>query len=171
MQIAKGGISWIVLSIVFFVLFGLGSFIASDTIQRIFLFLSIISGLFAILFLVFFRDPKRNIGKGIVAVADGIIRKKESVNDIDLGPAWFISTFMNLYHVHVNRMPIDAFGKLNDITIIGHEYEWKLFFLNRTFIYSLDNYVSESLARILFRYRIWFLRYGRDYDQDDHPHV
>ena len=116
MQIAKGGISWIVIAIVFFLIFGLGSLIATDSIQRIFLFISIISGLFVILFLVFFRDPKRIIGEGIVAVADGIIRKKDTINDKDIGPAWFISTFMNLYHVHVNRMPID--GTIKKITHI-----------------------------------------------------
>jgi phosphatidylserine decarboxylase len=108
MHVAKGGISWIVFSIVFFLLLGLSFFLTRHNIQRIFLFLFILSGLFVILFLVFFRDPKRIIGTGIVAVADGIIRKKESVNDSDIGSAWFISTFMNLYHVHVNRMPIDG---------------------------------------------------------------
>lgn len=116
MKIAKGGISWILLSLLFFIIFGLASFFVAITIQRIFLFICIISGLLVILFLVFFRDPTRIIGDGIVAVADGIIRKKNEVTDKDIGAAWFISTFMNLYHVHVNRMPFD--GVVTKITHI-----------------------------------------------------
>ncbi len=116
MKIAKGGISWILLSMMFFILFGLTSFFITGTLQRIFQFFCIISSLLVILFLVFFRDPNRIIGDGIVAVADGIIREKNEVIDDDIGSAWFISTFMNLYHVHVNRMPID--GVITNITHI-----------------------------------------------------
>jgi phosphatidylserine decarboxylase len=45
--------------------------------------------------LVFFRDPERGVGEGIVAAADGTIR------EID-GRA---VTFLNLHHVHVVRAP------------------------------------------------------------------
>jgi phosphatidylserine decarboxylase len=65
---------------------------------------------------VFFRDPERTIGSGIVAVADGIIREIKTVEDEDIGNAWLISTFMNIYHVHVNRMPID--GTIQKVTHI-----------------------------------------------------
>jgi phosphatidylserine decarboxylase len=54
-----------------------------------------------VVFLVFFRDPRRRIGKGIVAVADGVVRDLSVRNDRLL-----ISTFMNLHNVHVNRAPI-----------------------------------------------------------------
>ena len=108
MQIAQGGIRWILLSIILFLVFGLVSFMVSNTIRQLSLFICVIFGLLFLLFLVFFRDPNRMIGNGIVAVADGIIRKKDEVIDDDIGPAWFISTFMNLYHVHVNRMPFDG---------------------------------------------------------------
>lgn len=54
-----------------------------------------------IVFLVFFRDPDRTIGDGIVAVADGKIT--EIIEDGDFIK---IITFMNVHNVHVNRMPI-----------------------------------------------------------------
>ena len=52
---------------------------------------------------VFFRDPERPIGPGIVAPADGRIRAVT----VD-GGRLCISTFMNVTNVHVNRAPIDG---------------------------------------------------------------
>jgi len=78
----------------------------------LFFFCSIIEGFF----LVFFRDPERNIGEGIVAVADGTIREISSITDDDMGESLFISTFMNIYHVHVNRIPLS--GTIQKITHI-----------------------------------------------------
>lgn len=57
---------------------------------------------FASLFLAFFfRDPKRRIGREIVAAADGVIRDIQ-INEKHI----MISTFMNVHNVHVNRMPL-----------------------------------------------------------------
>jgi len=68
-----------------------------------FLIFSIAFLIILIIFLVFFRDPKRNIGKGIVAPADGVIREiKEYDSKVR------ISTFMNIHNVHVNRTPLDG---------------------------------------------------------------
>jgi phosphatidylserine decarboxylase len=63
-----------------------------------------------IFFLIFFRDPEREIGKGIVAPADGTIRDIQHEKEII-----FISIFMEVNNVHVNRMPIDG-----EITKIEH---------------------------------------------------
>jgi phosphatidylserine decarboxylase len=63
---------------------------------------------------VFFRDPERNIGTGIVAVADGKIREIININDSEVGECTRISTFMNIHNVHVNRMPLD--GTIETIT-------------------------------------------------------
>lgn len=53
--------------------------------------------------LFFFRDPTREIGSEIVAPADGkIMEISESEGKTQ------ISIFMNLFDVHVNRMPIDG---------------------------------------------------------------
>jgi phosphatidylserine decarboxylase len=58
--------------------------------------------------IIFFRDPEREIGKGIVACADGRIREIKNIKDDYIGDCTRISTFMNIYNVHVNRMPIDG---------------------------------------------------------------
>jgi phosphatidylserine decarboxylase len=66
-------------------------------------------GLFAValaltvFFAVFFRDPERAPGEGIVAAADGRVRAVETE-----GATLRVSVFMNVTNVHVNRLPIDA---------------------------------------------------------------
>ncbi|HTW54901.1 MAG TPA: phosphatidylserine decarboxylase [Thermoplasmata archaeon] len=52
---------------------------------------------------VFFRDPERPVGGGIVAPADGRVRAVT----VD-GGQLLISTFMNVTNVHVNRAPLDG---------------------------------------------------------------
>ncbi len=54
-------------------------------------------------FVVFFRDPERAPGPGIVSAADGRVRAVEREAD-----RWRISVFMNVTDVHVNRLPLDA---------------------------------------------------------------
>ncbi len=54
-------------------------------------------------FLVFFRDPARPPGAGVVSAADGRVRAVEAV-----GERWLVSVFMNVTDVHVNRFPLDA---------------------------------------------------------------
>jgi len=54
-------------------------------------------------FAVFYRDPERAAGDGIVSAADGRVRAVERE-----GTNWRISVFMNVTNVHVNRFPLDA---------------------------------------------------------------
>ncbi len=59
----------------------------------------------------FFRDPKRIIPMGenlIISPADGKIVKVEEINDHDIGDAKLVSIFLNVFNVHVNRVPIDG---------------------------------------------------------------
>ena len=56
-----------------------------------------------IFFIIFFRDPERAIGNGIIAPADGKIREIKQENG-----QYLISTFMEVNNVHVNRMPLDG---------------------------------------------------------------
>jgi phosphatidylserine decarboxylase len=91
--------------IVFFILF---IFFTGEVIGSIFLFLSLVTLLISIVFIIFFRDPERKVGEGIVACADGRIREIINLKDDDVKNCTRISTFMNLYNVHVNRMPIDG---------------------------------------------------------------
>ncbi len=109
MKIAKGAFSWIfnalIAAVIFLVLYLV--FLKMD-LSIIFLFVSMVLFLKVIFFLVFFRDPDRKIGPDITACADGKIREITESKDNDLGNCTKISTFMNLYNVHVNRMPISG---------------------------------------------------------------
>jgi phosphatidylserine decarboxylase len=54
-------------------------------------------------FAVFFRDPERTPGEGIVSAADGRVRAVDREGNV-----WRISVFMNVANVHVNRFPVDG---------------------------------------------------------------
>ncbi len=112
MKIAKGSSQWIANSLVVGSVF-LFLFIIFNgfEVSSLFLFLSFIFYLLTLFFIIFFRDPDREIGKGIVACADGKIREISNLNDKDIGECVLVSTFMNVYNVHVNRMPIDGIVK------------------------------------------------------------
>ncbi len=71
--------------------------------------LALVLFLFWFILLMFFRDPKRKVGKGIVSAADGVVDwVREDGN-------WLvISVFMNLHNVHVNRAPLS--GKALKVT-------------------------------------------------------
>jgi len=108
MNIAKGGLSWIVISYFFAILFVVISYYVSVPIKYVTLFFSALLLVISFLFVIFFRDPKRKTGEGVVAVADAVIREIADENDIDVGQCTKISTFMNIHNVHVNRMPLDG---------------------------------------------------------------
>lgn len=119
MTIAKGSAPWILSALLpAFLFLILYSFFREENFGLIFLIISIILFLLTVFFLIFFRDPERNIGKGLVACADGRIREILNLKDEDVGDCTRISTFMNVHNVHVNRMPIDGTAK-NITHIIG----------------------------------------------------
>ena len=115
MKVARGSISWILsaffVGLVFLILTLVSNLIIP---QYIFLFLTVLFFLMTGFFFIFFRDPNRDIGEGIVACADGKIIDISNIKDDDVGDCTKLSTFMNLFNVHVNRMPLD--GKIKDIT-------------------------------------------------------
>ena len=115
MKIAKKSISWILsaffAAVIFSVLFLI--FLNND-FSFIFLFVSFVMFIKTIFFIVFFRDPERNIGKEITSCADGKIREISEIVDKEHGKFTKVSTFMNIYNVHVNRAPID--GKVESIS-------------------------------------------------------
>jgi len=95
-MIAKGCLTWILSPLILFFLFLI--FFNNNTL----VFFVLIPLVFiTIFFLIFFRDPERKIGKGIVSPADGIIRDLKMEKD-----RVFISIFMGVTNVHVNRIPI-----------------------------------------------------------------
>lgn len=116
MKFAQGSLSWILTSFLIAIFFVILSLIFKELLGSIFLFISFILFLMTILFLIFFRDPERDIGKELVAPADGKIREISKIKDEDIGDCTKISTFMNLHNVHVNRMPFD--GIIKDVVHI-----------------------------------------------------
>jgi phosphatidylserine decarboxylase len=73
-----------------------------------------LAGLLAFL-LVFFRDPERTVGEGVVSAADGRVRAVEQVNG-----RWLVSVFLSPLDVHVNRLPLDATVEAIDTSGRGH---------------------------------------------------
>ena len=108
MKIAQGSLSWIAIAFIIGLIFLFISFFFKNSLSSVLLFISFIWFFLSIFFLVFFRDPDRIIGKGIVACADGKIREISEINDNDIGKCTKISTFMNVYNVHVNRIPLNG---------------------------------------------------------------
>ncbi len=112
MKIARGSKPWIsatFLTCIFFLILTLAttwSITDFNILGVIFLFLTIVTFLKTIVLIIFFRDPDRDIGRGVVACADGRIRGINNLNDDDVGDCTKISTFMNVYNVHINRLPV-----------------------------------------------------------------
>jgi phosphatidylserine decarboxylase len=108
MRIANGGFSWILASFALVFLCIGASFFMTGLLLIILFIVSVFFFLIACLLIVFFRDPERAIGHGVVAVADGKIREILHLNDAEVGDCLRISTFMNIHNVHVNRMPLEG---------------------------------------------------------------
>ena len=109
MKIAQGSTPWILSASIAGIFFMIMTLISNWPIPGvIFLFLTIVIFLKTGVLLLFFRDPERNIGRGIVACADGRIREISNLKDDKIGDCTKISTFMNLYNVHVNRILLDG---------------------------------------------------------------
>lgn len=71
-------------------------FVVLSFLDHMFVPLALAVLLIQLLFLLFFRDPRRVIDNGIVSPADGVV--------VETGSR--ISMFMNLWNVHVNRAPL-----------------------------------------------------------------
>lgn len=120
MKIAQGAKNWILTPFLCALISGILGIFLYSTLQMIMWLLSFLLLLLTAVFLIFFRDPDRRIGPGIVAVADGKIRSVKQCHDEHVGESLFISTFMNINNVHVNRMPVD--GSIQKITHINGSY-------------------------------------------------
>jgi phosphatidylserine decarboxylase len=114
MKLALGSLSWILYPFILFIFFLMISIVLRGVLGSIFFLISIIWLILCGFFLVFFRDPIRKTGEGIVAVADGRIRDINNIIDKEIGECIKISTFMNIYDVHVNRMPLNGVIKKID---------------------------------------------------------
>ena len=108
-MIAKEG--RIILIPLLFITFPIGVYAhASNNFVLIILY-AILGSLF-LFCLNFFRDPVRSIPSEksiIVAPADGKVVRIENINDSNIGESsQLVSIFLNVFNVHVNRVPIDG---------------------------------------------------------------
>lgn len=109
MKLASGSFSWIIFPLCCGVVFGVVSLFSTNELQYMSAFLTLCMIIVVGFFLLFFRDPHRVVGEGLVAVGDGRIRTILKINeDVDCGPCICVSTFMNIYNVHVNRCPFNG---------------------------------------------------------------
>ena len=109
-MIAKEG--RIILIPLLFITFPIGVYAhASNNFVLIILY-AILGSLF-LFCLNFFRDPVRSIPSEksiVVAPADGKVVKIENINDSNIGESsQLVSIFLNVFNVHVNRVPVDGF--------------------------------------------------------------
>ena len=108
-MIAKEG--RIILIPLLFITFPIGVYAhASNNFVLIILY-AILGSLF-LFCLNFFRDPVRSIPSEksiVVSPADGKVVKIEYINDSNIGESsQLVSIFLNVFNVHVNRVPIDG---------------------------------------------------------------
>jgi phosphatidylserine decarboxylase len=81
--------------------------------QPILIIFLLLSGIFSIFNLVFFRDPERQIPQNpeaILSPADGKILQITDVDENDFfeGKVKRVSIFLSIFNVHVNRSPISG---------------------------------------------------------------
>ncbi len=109
MKFAKGSKEPIIISLLPILIFILLYIVfLGEIVGFVLLFFAIVMSILTVILLIFFRDPDRKIGSGIVAVADGKIRNISKIIDEDVGSCVRVSTFMNINNVHVNRMPLNG---------------------------------------------------------------
>jgi len=117
-----GSVNVIVVVLISLALFILSYFLENNILK---IGIALVTFLFLLFTLYFFRDPERTSPKldnVVVSPADGkvlLIKKVLSNKYVD-GEAWQVSVFMSPLNVHVNRIPID--GKVELVNYVKGEY-------------------------------------------------
>ena len=111
---ARGSGPWLAVPVLVLVaqlglLIGLGWALGTSPSTAVMIVVAVPLLALQVLFLFFFRDPTRVIGPGIVSPADGVVREVQQRQG-----QWFVSIFMNVHDVHVNRLPMA--GTITSIT-------------------------------------------------------
>jgi phosphatidylserine decarboxylase len=93
----------------------------------------------------FFRDPHRNVPKGdklIVSPADGVVVEivKFYEDKFIEGPALRVSIFLNVFNVHINRIPVEG-------EIMGISYNAGSFLAANVPKASLENEQNKLLIK------------------------
>jgi len=117
-----GSVNVIVVVLISLALFILSYFLENNILK---IGIALVTFLFLLFTLYFFRDPERTSPKldnVVVSPADGkvLLIKKVLSNKYVNGEAWQVSVFMSPLNVHVNRIPID--GKVELVNYVKGEY-------------------------------------------------
>jgi phosphatidylserine decarboxylase len=109
-MITKYGLGIVIGSWIFFIVFLVLSYYYR---QPVLITLAILSGLFSIFNLLFFRDPQRTIPQNpnaIISPADGKIIQITDINEQDFFKSKVkrVSIFLSIFNVHVNRSPVSG---------------------------------------------------------------
>jgi len=125
MKITPHGYKHVVVASILMLLLAAGAFAASMIVCRWIGILLILPTIVYFWLLWFFRDPDMRIpdGKGLfISPADGIVADITPVGaDSELGCEGVrIGVFMNIFSIHVNRMPCD--GRIEDVTHHAGEF-------------------------------------------------
>lgn len=137
---------------------------------------SMLSGMFLLFTLYFFRDPERDVKqnpKHILSPGDGVIVEIKEVDDDFVGPATKITMFLSPFNVHINRVPIT--GK---IVSVNYKYgAFKAAFaedaseVNEQSIVTMQNEQIKvkfsQIAGVVARRIINYLREGDEISQGD----
>ncbi len=106
---------------------------------------TIFCGLLTFFCIWFFRDPHRNVPKGdnlIVSPADGVVVEivKFYEDKFIEGPALRVSIFLNVFNVHINRIPVEG-------QIMGISYNAGSFLAANVPKASLENEQNKLLIK------------------------
>jgi len=117
-----GSVNVIVVVLISLALFILSYFLENNILK---IGIALVTFLFLLFTLYFFRDPERTSPKldnVVISPADGkvLLIKKVLSNKYVNGEAWQVSVFMSPLNVHVNRIPID--GKVELVNYVKGEY-------------------------------------------------
>ena len=108
--IAKDGYVIIAGAILFAVILTVGAILTGSLLTKIF---TVLSWIFVVFSVFFFRDPERTIPSGedlILSAADGTVVEIKDIKDVTFinGEAKQVSIFLSVFNVHINRVPISG---------------------------------------------------------------
>ena len=108
--IAKDGYVIIAGAILFAVILTVGAILTGSLLTKIF---TVLSWIYIVFSVFFFRDPERTIPSGedlILSAADGTVVEIKDIKDVTFinGEAKQVSIFLSVFNVHINRVPISG---------------------------------------------------------------
>jgi phosphatidylserine decarboxylase len=173
--IAKDGYAIIAGAIIFAFIVTLGAILTGSLLTKIF---TVLSWVFVVFSMFFFRDPERTIPPGedlILSAADGTVVEIKEIRDDTFinGEAKQVSIFLSVFNVHINRVPIS--GKVGYFKYIPGKfiqaYKEKASEDNEQTVIGIQNkktkIVIKQIAGILARRIVCNIREGNSVNRGE----